>query len=81
MTAGAVVVWLTERTWRSAVDVPPPLHLRMPPWCRLGPKSLGRYTRFVVDHAPCGVLVIWPDEVPGLASIPPPAAHPRQPRD
>ncbi|MFD8495623.1 universal stress protein [Amycolatopsis sp. NPDC059657] len=25
-----------------------------------GPKSLGRHTRFVVDHAPCAVLLVWP---------------------
>ena len=29
---------------------------------RVGPHSLGRATRFVVDHAPCAVLLIWPDE-------------------
>jgi nucleotide-binding universal stress UspA family protein len=38
---------------------------------RLGPKSLGHTTRFVVDHAPCSVMLIWPTETPGLASIPP----------
>jgi nucleotide-binding universal stress UspA family protein len=26
---------------------------------RPGPKSLGPHTRFVVDHAPCQVLVVW----------------------
>jgi nucleotide-binding universal stress UspA family protein len=48
---------------------------------RLGPRSLGPHTRFVVDHAPCGVLLIWPGEVPDLGSIPPPAPgeHPRHP--
>ena len=25
-----------------------------------GPKSLGKAVRFVVDHAPCAVLLIWP---------------------
>ncbi|GAA1969679.1 universal stress protein [Amycolatopsis minnesotensis] len=25
-----------------------------------GPKSLGHHTRFVVDHAPCAVLLVWP---------------------
>ncbi|MGI5241068.1 universal stress protein [Dactylosporangium sp. CA-139066] len=25
-----------------------------------GPRSLGRQTRFVVDHAPCQVLLVWP---------------------
>jgi nucleotide-binding universal stress UspA family protein len=39
---------------------------------RLGPKSLGRTTRFVLDHAPCRVLLLWPDEPPGLESLPPP---------
>jgi nucleotide-binding universal stress UspA family protein len=43
---------------------------------RLGPRSLGPHTRFVVDHAPCAVLLIWPDETPDLDSIPPPPAHP-----
>jgi nucleotide-binding universal stress UspA family protein len=37
---------------------------------RLGPHSLGPATRFVVDHAPCAVLLVWPDEVPGIESIP-----------
>lgn len=37
---------------------------------QLGPHSLGRDTRFVVDHAPCAVLLIWPDAAPGLASMP-----------
>ena len=27
-----------------------------------GPDSLGPVTRFVVDHAPCGVLLVWPGE-------------------
>ena len=39
---------------------------------RLGPKSLGRATRFVVDHAACPVLLVWPGAAPGIASIPPP---------
>jgi len=42
---------------------------------RLGPKSLDRHTRFVVDHAPCPVLLVWPDYAPPLASIPPPPPH------
>jgi nucleotide-binding universal stress UspA family protein len=25
-----------------------------------GPKSLGKAVRFVVDHAPCAVLLVWP---------------------
>jgi nucleotide-binding universal stress UspA family protein len=39
---------------------------------RLGPKSLGHATRFIVDHAPCPVLLVWPEQAPGIASIPPP---------
>lgn len=39
---------------------------------RLGPHSLGHATRFVVDHAPCAVLLVWPGEAPGLGSVPPP---------
>jgi nucleotide-binding universal stress UspA family protein len=39
---------------------------------RLGPKSLGKATRFVVDHAPCPVLVVWPEPAPAVATIPPP---------
>jgi nucleotide-binding universal stress UspA family protein len=39
---------------------------------RLGPKSLGRTTRFVLDHAPCPVLLVWPDAPPGLSTLPPP---------
>ena len=48
---------------------------------RLGPKSLGRATRFVVDHAACPVLLVWPGSAPGLTSIPPPPppAHPPSP--
>jgi nucleotide-binding universal stress UspA family protein len=26
----------------------------------VGPRSLGHATRFVVDHAPCSVLLVWP---------------------
>lgn len=44
---------------------------------RLGPKSLGKTARFVVDHAPCPVLLVWPGTSPGLATIPPPPGKPR----
>jgi nucleotide-binding universal stress UspA family protein len=44
---------------------------------QLGPHSLGRTTRSVVDHAPCAVLLIWPDAVPDLG--PPPPEHPAKP--
>jgi nucleotide-binding universal stress UspA family protein len=46
---------------------------------RLGPKSLGKAARFVVDHAPCPVLVVWPDQAPALATIPPPPRHDSRP--
>ncbi len=37
---------------------------------RLGPRSLGPPTRFVVDHAPCRVLLVWPDPPPALETMP-----------
>lgn len=37
---------------------------------RLGPHSLGRHTRFVIDHAPCSVLLLWPGQAPDTTSIP-----------
>ena len=46
---------------------------------RLGPHSLGPATRFVVDHAPCAVLLVWPDEPPDIESIPPPPPHRHEP--
>jgi nucleotide-binding universal stress UspA family protein len=36
-----------------------------------GPKSLGKAARFVVDHAPCPVLLIWPGPVPDDPPGPP----------
>ena len=42
---------------------------------RLGPRSLGHHTRFVVDHAPCQILLVWPETTPGLGTIPPPPHH------
>jgi nucleotide-binding universal stress UspA family protein len=42
---------------------------------RLGPHSLGPAARFVIDHAPCRVLLIWPDVPPALTTIPPPPPH------
>jgi nucleotide-binding universal stress UspA family protein len=43
---------------------------------RLGPHSLGPPARFVVDHAPCRVLLVWADAPPDVDTIPPPPAHP-----
>jgi len=39
---------------------------------RLGPHSLAPATRFVVDHAPCATLLVWPVAAPDVGSIPPP---------
>lgn len=47
---------------------------------RLGPRSLGHAARFVVDHAPCPVLVVWPQEAPALDSLPPPPPHKKKPK-
>lgn len=49
---------------------------------RLGPHSLGPATRFVVDHAPCPLLLVWPEETPDVVSIPTPfpeRGHPPPP--
>jgi nucleotide-binding universal stress UspA family protein len=43
---------------------------------RLGPKSLGKEVRFVVDHARCPVLLIWPGDAPSVATLPPPPHKP-----
>ncbi|MFJ9863966.1 universal stress protein [Streptomyces sp. NPDC101165] len=43
---------------------------------RLGPHSLGPAVRFAVDHAPCPVLLVWPEPAPDLGTIPPPPPHP-----
>lgn len=44
---------------------------------RLGPHSLGPDSRFVVDHAPCTVVLAWPDQVPSVSAIPPPPGKER----
>jgi len=46
---------------------------------RLGPKSLGKTTRFVVDHAACPVLLVWPESAPDVTTMPPPPHHPHPP--
>jgi nucleotide-binding universal stress UspA family protein len=43
---------------------------------RLGPKSLGKASRFIVDHAPCPVLLVWPQPAPGVGTIPPTPPRP-----
>lgn len=45
----------------------------------LGPRSLGHATRFIVDHAPCPVLLVWPASPPAVDTLPPappPPPHP-----
>jgi nucleotide-binding universal stress UspA family protein len=42
----------------------------------LGPRSLGPASRFIVDHCPCPVLLVWPETAPDIATIPPPPPHP-----
>ena len=42
---------------------------------RLGPKSLARASRFILDHAPCPVLLVWPGSAPDLSTLPPPPPH------
>jgi nucleotide-binding universal stress UspA family protein len=46
---------------------------------RLGPPSLGRPGRFVVDHAPCRVLLVWGGAPPGVETIPPPPPRGHEP--
>jgi nucleotide-binding universal stress UspA family protein len=41
---------------------------------RVGPKSLGPHARFVVDHAPCPVLLVWTGE-PAAGPPPPDRRH------
>ncbi|MFG2881254.1 universal stress protein [Streptomyces sp. NPDC048297] len=51
---------------------------------RLGPRSLGPASRFIVDHAPCPLLLVWPEPAPGITTIPPHpphAPHPSHPPD
>jgi nucleotide-binding universal stress UspA family protein len=47
---------------------------------RTGPHSLAPPTRFVVDHAPCPVLLVWPER-PAGDPLPPHPPGPRHPPD
>lgn len=38
---------------------------------RVGPHSLGHAARFVVDHAPCPILLVWPSAPQGTEGPPP----------
>ncbi|MBO3749244.1 universal stress protein [Streptosporangiaceae bacterium NEAU-GS5] len=47
---------------------------------RLGPRSIGHVSRFVLDHASCQVLLVWPDTPPSaLPPDPPPPPPPPHP--
>ncbi|MEU9318421.1 universal stress protein [Streptomyces sp. NPDC048295] len=41
----------------------------------VGPRSLGPAGRFIVDHASCPVLLVWPDTAPSTTTSPPPPPH------
>jgi nucleotide-binding universal stress UspA family protein len=46
---------------------------------RRGPSSIVKHTRFVVDHAQCRVVIVWPNGAPLAATIPPlPPDDPRR---
>jgi hypothetical protein len=47
---------------------------------RPGPKSIAHPTRFVVDHAPCALLLVWPG-TPDLSAGPPEGPGPPAPPD
>jgi nucleotide-binding universal stress UspA family protein len=36
---------------------------------RREPKSIGHFARFVVDHAGCPVLLVWPEAPPGIEQM------------
>lgn len=65
-----------EREAVAACDSADLLILARDGEARLGPKSLGKHARFVVDHAPCQVVLVWPATPPGIDTIPPPPKHP-----
>lgn len=45
---------------------------------QLGPRSLGHVGRYIVDHAPCPVLLVWPSTPPSVKTLPP-QPHPPGP--
>ena len=46
-----------------------------------GPRSLGKAARFVVDHASCPVLLVWPGPAPDQPLPPPPPDDRPPPHD
>jgi nucleotide-binding universal stress UspA family protein len=45
----------------------------------LGPRSLGHAGHYIVDHAPCPVLLVWPGAPPGISTLPRPPHPPQRP--
>ena len=43
----------------------------------LGPHSIGHEQRWVIDHAPCTVVMAWPPEAPDGGEVPPPKPKPK----
>ncbi len=43
----------------------------------IGPHSFGHETRFVVDHAPCTVVLVWPHGAPEGGPSPKPKPKPK----
>ncbi len=43
---------------------------------RLGPRSIGHHGRFIIDHAPCPVLLVWAAHPPAIDTLPPAPPHP-----
>jgi nucleotide-binding universal stress UspA family protein len=41
----------------------------------LGPRSISHASRYVIDHAPCPVLLVWPGIPPAISATAPPP-HP-----
>jgi hypothetical protein len=74
--AGAVVGRLSRGSPRRLLGLVFAVASVVTAGARLGPRSLGRATRFVLDHAPCRVLLVWPDEPPSLATLPAPPPPP-----
>ena len=45
----------------------------------LGPHSLSHASHYIVDHAPCPVLLVWPGTPPSISTQRPPPPHPPHP--
>jgi nucleotide-binding universal stress UspA family protein len=43
----------------------------------LGPHSIGHEQRWVIDHAPCTVVLAWPEGAPEAGDPPPPKPKPK----